>query len=188
MAPVSSDAGESPWCLELWNIIHNLSLTSSVQSGFGRQDWAMPHTLCWALCNSEKSQTISHRVCAILYSCQHLWEFWFSMSSTTWVIFCSVVFHGGHVLYGKGVLASALWVLGLQVCTTMLAPVFIFFLSFFFFFCFFGGTQGLHLEPLHQPFFVKGFFEIGSCGAICLELASNPDHTDLCLLSSKDYR
>jgi hypothetical protein len=23
-------------------------------------------------------------------------------------------------------------------------------------------TQGLHLEPLHQPFFVKGFFEIGS--------------------------
>jgi hypothetical protein len=30
---------------------------------------------------------------------------------------------------------------------------------------FFGSgalTQGLHLEPLHQPFFVKGFFEIGS--------------------------
>jgi hypothetical protein len=23
-------------------------------------------------------------------------------------------------------------------------------------------TQGLHFEPLHQPFFVKGFFEIGS--------------------------
>jgi hypothetical protein len=23
-------------------------------------------------------------------------------------------------------------------------------------------TQGLHLEPLHQPFFVMGFFEIGS--------------------------
>jgi hypothetical protein len=23
-------------------------------------------------------------------------------------------------------------------------------------------TQGLHLESLHQPFFVKGFFEIGS--------------------------
>jgi hypothetical protein len=25
-----------------------------------------------------------------------------------------------------------------------------------------AGTQGLHLETLHQPFFVKGFFEIGS--------------------------
>jgi hypothetical protein len=25
------------------------------------------------------------------------------------------------------------------------------------------GTQGLHLEPLHQPFFVLGFFKIGSC-------------------------
>jgi hypothetical protein len=24
-------------------------------------------------------------------------------------------------------------------------------------------TQGLHLKPLHQPFFVKAFFEIGSC-------------------------
>jgi hypothetical protein len=23
-------------------------------------------------------------------------------------------------------------------------------------------TQGLHLEPLHKPFFVMGFFEIGS--------------------------
>jgi hypothetical protein len=31
---------------------------------------------------------------------------------------------------------------------------------------FFGSTevwtQGLHLEPLHQPFFVKGFFKLGS--------------------------
>jgi hypothetical protein len=24
-------------------------------------------------------------------------------------------------------------------------------------------TEGLHLEPLHQPFFMMGFFEIGSC-------------------------
>jgi hypothetical protein len=23
-------------------------------------------------------------------------------------------------------------------------------------------TQGLHLKPLHQPFFVKGFLQIGS--------------------------
>jgi hypothetical protein len=36
-------------------------------------------------------------------------------------------------------------------------------LSVFFFFCGDGiWTQGLHLKPLHQPFFVKGFFEIGS--------------------------
>jgi hypothetical protein len=37
---------------------------------------------------------------------------------------------------------------------------------FFFFFFFFGDpvawTQGLHLKPLHQPIFVKGFFKIGS--------------------------
>jgi hypothetical protein len=35
----------------------------------------------------------------------------------------------------------------------------------FFFFCSAGGTwtQGLHLEPLHQPpFFCEGFFEIGA--------------------------
>jgi hypothetical protein len=38
-----------------------------------------------------------------------------------------------------------------------------FFFLFFFFFC--GAeawTEGLHLEPLHQPIFVMGFFEIGS--------------------------
>jgi hypothetical protein len=30
--------------------------------------------------------------------------------------------------------------------------------------CVWGGrwTQDLHLEPLHQPFFVMSFFEIGS--------------------------
>jgi hypothetical protein len=32
------------------------------------------------------------------------------------------------------------------------------------FFCSIGiWTQGLHHEPLHQPVFVMGFFEIGSC-------------------------
>jgi hypothetical protein len=53
-------------------------------------------------------------------------------------------------------------------------------------FCFFGTgtwTQGLHLEPLHQPFFVMGIFKIGS-----RRLASNLDPPDLCLLSSRDYR
>jgi hypothetical protein len=27
---------------------------------------------------------------------------------------------------------------------------------------------GLHLEPLHQPYFCEGIFKIGSCGTICL--------------------
>jgi hypothetical protein len=36
----------------------------------------------------------------------------------------------------------------------------IFFL--FFFYSTGAWTQDLHLEPLHQPFFVMGFFEIGS--------------------------
>jgi hypothetical protein len=36
---------------------------------------------------------------------------------------------------------------------------------FFFFFFFLIWYQGLHIEPLHQPFlFVMGFFEIGSPG------------------------
>jgi hypothetical protein len=40
-------------------------------------------------------------------------------------------------------------------------------LSTFFFFCITRAwTLGLHLELLHQPFFVKGFFEIGSHGKI----------------------
>jgi hypothetical protein len=38
-----------------------------------------------------------------------------------------------------------------------------YFFTSFLFFSIGAGTQGLHLEPLHQPFFVKGFFEIGSC-------------------------
>jgi hypothetical protein len=38
-------------------------------------------------------------------------------------------------------------------------------LTFFFFFFFWGTgarTSGLHLEPLHQPYFCEGFFKIGS--------------------------
>jgi hypothetical protein len=37
-------------------------------------------------------------------------------------------------------------------------------LNFFFLFILGTGawTQGLHLEPLHQPYFCEGFFEIGS--------------------------
>jgi hypothetical protein len=33
---------------------------------------------------------------------------------------------------------------------------------FFFFALRFWGLKGLHLEPLHQPYFCEEFFEIGS--------------------------
>jgi hypothetical protein len=44
-----------------------------------------------------------------------------------------------------------------------------------------GGV--LPLEPLHQPFFVMGIFEIGSC-ELFAGLALNHNPLDLCLLSS----
>jgi hypothetical protein len=38
------------------------------------------------------------------------------------------------------------------------------FIYLFIYFCSTGAwTQSLHLKPLHQPFFVMGFFKIGSC-------------------------
>jgi hypothetical protein len=50
-------------------------------------------------------------------------------------------------------------------------------------------TQGLHLEPLHQPSFCEGFFKIGSCGRNYVpELASSRGPPDLGLLSNWDYR
>jgi hypothetical protein len=48
-------------------------------------------------------------------------------------------------------------------------------------------SEGLYLEPLHQPFFVMDFFEIGSL-ELFPRLASNHDPPDLCLLSSQDYK
>jgi hypothetical protein len=54
------------------------------------------------------------------------------------------------------------------------------------FICFWGTgvwTQGLHLEPLHQPFFEMVFLEIGSL-ELFARLASNHNPPDLCLLSS----
>jgi hypothetical protein len=48
-------------------------------------------------------------------------------------------------------------------------------------------TQGLHFEPLHQPFFVLCILEIGS-HALFARLASNLNPPDVCLLSSQDYR
>jgi hypothetical protein len=39
--------------------------------------------------------------------------------------------------------------------------------AFFFFFSTEAWTQGLYLEPLHQPCFCEGFFETGSCRTIC---------------------
>jgi hypothetical protein len=43
--------------------------------------------------------------------------------------------------------------------------------------------RALYLEPFHQPFFVKGFFEIRLMHYLA-GLASNCDPPDLCLLSS----
>jgi hypothetical protein len=61
------------------------------------------------------------------------------------------------------------------------------FASFFGFFCSTRvWTQGLHLEPLHQPFFGMTFFKIGSWQLF--PRASNSDPPDLCLLSRWDYR
>jgi hypothetical protein len=60
--------------------------------------------------------------------------------------------------------------------------------EFFFFFVSTGtANSGLHLESLHQPFFVMGFFEIGSM-TICPGLASNLDPPNLCLPRSSNYR
>jgi hypothetical protein len=57
---------------------------------------------------------------------------------------------------------------------------------------FFGSTgawtQGLHLEPLHQPFFCDEFFSDRVSWTIWFGLASNQDPLDCSLLSSKDYR
>jgi hypothetical protein len=48
-------------------------------------------------------------------------------------------------------------------------------------------TQGLHLETLHQPFFVMNFFKITSVNYLP-KLNFNSDPLDLCLLNSEDYR
>jgi hypothetical protein len=55
------------------------------------------------------------------------------------------------------------------VCVCMIMFVFVYMLwpSSFFFCGTRAWTQGLHLEPLYQPYFCEGFFEIGSCGTIC---------------------
>jgi hypothetical protein len=45
----------------------------------------------------------------------------------------------------------------------LIVPIYLLVICFFFFFCGTGvWTQGLHLEPLHQPFFVMVVLEIGS--------------------------
>jgi hypothetical protein len=51
------------------------------------------------------------------------------------------------------------------------------------FWWYWGLNSVLHLEPLHQPFFVMDFLEIGSLEQFP-RLASNRDSSDLCLLSS----
>jgi hypothetical protein len=49
-------------------------------------------------------------------------------------------------------------------------------------------TQGLHLEPLHQTFFIKGFFWDRVSWNYLPGLASDHDPSNLCFLSSYDYR
>jgi hypothetical protein len=53
---------------------------------------------------------------------------------------------------------------------------------------FFWQYRDLNSEPLHQPFFVMGFFEMGGLSNYLLGLALNCDLPDLCLLSSWDYK
>jgi hypothetical protein len=61
------------------------------------------------------------------------------------------------------------------------------FFFLFFFFCSTGAwTQGLHLEPLHQPFLWWIFSRQGLENYLP-RLAVNLDPLDLCLLSSQDY-
>jgi hypothetical protein len=48
-------------------------------------------------------------------------------------------------------------------------------------------TQGLQLQPLCQPFFMKGFLRYGLTNYLP-GLASNHDPPDLCLPTSYDYR
>jgi hypothetical protein len=55
----------------------------------------------------------------------------------------------------------------------------------FFFFCCPGAwTQGFHLEQIHQPFFVMGFFGDKGLMNYLLGLVLNYVFPDLCLLSS----
>jgi hypothetical protein len=59
----------------------------------------------------------------------------------------------------------------------------------FFFFCGTRAwTQGLHLEPIHQPIFLWRVFHDRVSQNYLPRLASNCDPPDLCLLSSWDYR
>jgi hypothetical protein len=64
---------------------------------------------------------------------------------------------------------------------------FLYVLWFFFFCCTGVWTQGVHLEPLHQPFCNELLLRQGLTN--CLPtLALTHESPDLCLLSSYDYR
>jgi hypothetical protein len=65
---------------------------------------------------------------------------------------------------------------------TSLKKFILFWLLFSFFYSTGAWTQGLHLEPLHQHFYVKNVFQ--SLVNYLPGLALNLDPTDLCLLSS----
>jgi hypothetical protein len=78
------------------------------------------------------------------------------------------------------------WVFSFSFLLSFLPSSLLFF-SFFFSFCFLW-YWGLNSGPtLCQPFFVMGFFEIGSENYLS-RLALNHDSPDLCLSSSWDYR
>jgi hypothetical protein len=88
---------------------------------------------------------------------------------------------------------SAQLVLVLEICPThpgthvvQLHLVSFFLPSFLFFDSTRAWTQGLHLEPLHQPFLCYVFSKHGLMNYLPT-IASNQDPPDLCLLSSKYY-
>jgi hypothetical protein len=95
------------------------------------------------------------------------------ISLILWMLFCC--------LFGARELTRALHML--STCyASELHPQLLFGYLFIYF------RLGPSLEPLHQPFFVLGIFEIGSHWTICPRLASNHNPPDLCLLSSYAYR
>jgi hypothetical protein len=76
------------------------------------------------------------------------------MTIEGFLIFCtsSVIFHHKKIVIRRKHITM------FALCTMFAACV------LFFFFCGTGAwTQGLLLEPLHQPFFVMGIFKTGSC-------------------------
>jgi hypothetical protein len=73
-----------------------------------------------------------------------------SLLSDSWIIESGVT-TGSNV-------NSSQWAHGLTLAMLRLSTFFS-----FLFLQYWGLTLGLHLEPLHQPYFCEGFFKLGSC-------------------------